>query len=170
MWAKIVSVTAIIATTGALALVLVERFPSQSRAQAGPDRGSLSGLIRSYREHSPSTDGPVSTLDAPNPPTRNTPADPGVSQNADSSEFDEVIVRKFPTHSNVAPATSGNGRQLETIFFEQDSSVIEWGYRSSLQHIADALAENPNLSAILQGHTDSIGPEAYNRVSPAAAL
>jgi type II secretory pathway predicted ATPase ExeA/outer membrane protein OmpA-like peptidoglycan-associated protein len=162
VWAKIVSVTAIIATTGALALVFVGRFPSQSRAQAGSDGGSLLGLIRSNPEHSASTDGPVSTLDAPNPPTSSKPADPSVSQNADSSEFDEVIVRKFPRDSNVAPGSSGNGRQLEAIFFEQDSSVIESGYRSSLQHIADALAENPNLSAILQGHTDSIGPEAYN--------
>jgi outer membrane protein OmpA-like peptidoglycan-associated protein len=162
VWAKIVSLTAIIAITGALVLVLVGKFPSQRRVQEEIGGGGLSGLIRSKPGHSAPTDGLASTLDAPNPPAKSKSANPNGSRNTDSNEFDEVIVRKFPTDSNIAPGTSGNGQQLETIFFEQDSSVIDSGYRSSLQHIADALAENSDVSAILEGHTDSLGPEAYN--------
>ena len=36
-------------------------------------------------------------------------------------------------------------------------------YGSSLQRVADVLAENPGASAILEGHTDDIGPEGYNQ-------
>jgi general secretion pathway protein A len=162
VWAKIVSLTAIIAITGALALVLVGKFPSQGRVQAETGGGGLAGLIRSKVGHSAPTDGLASTLDTPNPPAKSKSTNPNGSRNTDSNEFDEVIVRKFPANSNIAPGNSGNGQQLETIFFEQDSSGIDSRYRSSLQHIADALAENPDVSAILEGHTDSIGPEAYN--------
>jgi type II secretory pathway predicted ATPase ExeA/outer membrane protein OmpA-like peptidoglycan-associated protein len=163
VWAKIVSLTAIIAIAGALALVLVGKFPSQDRVQAETDVGGLPGLIRSKSGQSAPTSGVDSTLDAPNPPAKSRPANSNASRNTDSNEFDEVIVRKFPRDSNIAAATPGNSQQLETIFFEQDSSEIDSGYRSSLQRIADALAENPDVSAILEGHTDSIGPEAYNR-------
>lgn len=162
MWAKTISLTAIVAITGVLALVLVAKFPSQGRAQADPNGSGLTGFIGFNPWHSASTETLASTPDAPSTPTKSAPAASNGPRNADSNELDDVTVRKFPGDSNVTPRTSGNGQQLETIFFEQDSSVIDSGYRSSLQHIADALAENPNVGAILEGHTDSIGPESYN--------
>jgi len=163
VWARVVSLTAIIAIAGGVAFVLVGKFPSHDRVQAETDGGGLSGLIRSKSGQSSPTGGVDSTLDATNPPAKSRSANSNASRNTDSNEFDEVIVRKFPPNSNVAAAAPANGQQLETIFFEQDSSEIDSAYRSSLQRIADALAENPDLSAILEGHTDSIGPEAYNR-------
>ena len=36
-------------------------------------------------------------------------------------------------------------------------------YGSSLHRVADALAENPGATAILEGHTDDTGPEGYNQ-------
>jgi OOP family OmpA-OmpF porin len=51
---------------------------------------------------------------------------------------------------------------METIFFDQDSTVIGSQYGASLRRVADALAEHPGASVILEGHTDNIGPESYN--------
>jgi OOP family OmpA-OmpF porin len=72
-------------------------------------------------------------------------------------------VRKFPADSDFASESSGKAQKVTTILFEQDSTVIGSQYGSSLQRVADALAENPGASAILEGHTDDIGPEGYNQ-------
>ncbi len=32
-----------------------------------------------------------------------------------------------------------------------------------MRRVADALAENPGATAILEGHTDDTGPESYNQ-------
>ena len=71
-------------------------------------------------------------------------------------------MRKFPTDSDAASESSGKTQKLETIFFDQDSAMIGSQYGPFLRRIADALAENPGTSAILEGHTDSTGPESYN--------
>jgi OOP family OmpA-OmpF porin len=73
-----------------------------------------------------------------------------------------VIVRNFPQVSSSAIAGRGSQQLVNSIFFEQDSAVIRWQYRSALQQIADALAQNPQANAVLEGHTDNTGPEAYN--------
>ena len=52
---------------------------------------------------------------------------------------------------------------METILFDQDSVVIGSQYGASLRRVADALAENPGATAILEGHTDNTGPESYNQ-------
>jgi outer membrane protein OmpA-like peptidoglycan-associated protein len=91
-----------------------------------------------------------------------TPADSRAPGNASSNESAKVIVRRSPISANVGPDAPGEGRKLESIFFEQDSDMIGSQYRPSLREIADALAENPKASAILEGHTDSSGPENYN--------
>jgi outer membrane protein OmpA-like peptidoglycan-associated protein len=49
-----------------------------------------------------------------------------------------------------------------TILFDQNSAVIDEQYRLTLQGIADELAKDPRASAIIEGHTDDSGPEAYN--------
>ena len=92
-----------------------------------------------------------------------TAADSLHGRNADSNEADDVTVRRFPTESDAVYESSGKAQKLFTIFFDQDSTVIGSQYGPSLRRIADALAENPGVTAILEGHTDDTGPESYNQ-------
>jgi outer membrane protein OmpA-like peptidoglycan-associated protein len=101
-------------------------------------------------------------MNAPIAQSENTPADFGAPRNASSTESDEATVRKFRTYGNVGPKVPSDGRKLTSIFFDQDSDVIGWQYHPFLRQIADALAENPNASAVVEGHTDNSGPESYN--------
>jgi outer membrane protein OmpA-like peptidoglycan-associated protein len=73
-----------------------------------------------------------------------------------------VTVRKFPDEPAAVPEASTGVQDTRNIFFDQDSSLIAAHYHPTLQRIADALASDPEASAILEGHTDDSGPEAYN--------
>ena len=72
-------------------------------------------------------------------------------------------MRKFPADSDGRENLGNDSKAGTTIFFDQDSAVIGSQYGSSLHRVADALAENPGATAILEGHTDDIGPESYNQ-------
>jgi outer membrane protein OmpA-like peptidoglycan-associated protein len=150
-WAKALALTAI---TGILAFVLGEQFLAQRPGQVEANGTGGSGLSQSS---SGTTDeGPASGTG------KNTSADSRRAHNTDSNETDDVTVRKFPTDSDAASDSSGNTQKMETIFFDQDSTVIGSQYGASLRRVADALAEHPGTSVILEGHTDNIGPESYN--------
>jgi type II secretory pathway predicted ATPase ExeA/outer membrane protein OmpA-like peptidoglycan-associated protein len=161
IWAKALSLASII---GILAFVLIEKFPLWRSGQVEARETGRSPMVQtdSTAGYPASTELPASPIDSPNPPPKNMPTDSRGPRKADSNEFDEVIVRKFPTDSNVAAEYSGNTQELNTIFFDQDSALIGLRYRPLLRQIADALAENPEASAILEGYTDSSGPEVYN--------
>ncbi|MFP4032176.1 MAG: OmpA family protein [Desulfococcaceae bacterium] len=51
---------------------------------------------------------------------------------------------------------------IEAILFGIDRAVIRPEYRATLEEVAAALRENPNLHLALQGHTDNQGDPAYN--------
>jgi OOP family OmpA-OmpF porin len=51
---------------------------------------------------------------------------------------------------------------IEAILFGIDRAVIRPEYRATLEEVAEALRENPNLHLALQGHTDNRGGSAYN--------
>jgi type II secretory pathway predicted ATPase ExeA/outer membrane protein OmpA-like peptidoglycan-associated protein len=157
-WAKALALTA---TTGILAFVLVQQFSMQRPGQVEANGSGVSGLAQSGS--AAPNDGPGSgtdTTDTPGSQSKNTSADSRRPRNADSSETNDVTVRKFPTNSDDGPGTT---QKLATIFFDQDSAVISSDYGSFLQRVADALAENPGATAILEGHTDNTGPESYNQ-------
>jgi type II secretory pathway predicted ATPase ExeA/outer membrane protein OmpA-like peptidoglycan-associated protein len=151
-WLKVLSFLAISAI---LALALVEKFPLR---RAGQVEASESGSSASGQGESSAALRPKDF-----PPPKNGAADPRGPRNAHSPESDDATLRKLPVDSGVAPQVSGDTpASPNSIFFDQDSAVIGWQYRVSLQQIADALAENPEATAMLEGHTDSSGPEAYN--------
>ena len=84
------------------------------------------------------------------------------AHSAGQDRFEDVTVRKF-SQDRSATAIDGNGMQdARTVFFEQDRDDITGQYRSALQEIAVELEKDPDASAILEGHTDDSGPEAYN--------
>lgn len=149
LWPKTLALAAF---TGVLALMLFEEFPLPRLGQV--EARSPGSAVAQKATASP-TDGPS----APPKKTAKDSRDPRI---LGSDQSEEVVVRKFPTDLNVASENSGNTQELRRIFFNEDSDVIGGQYRPWLQQIADALAGDPTASAILEGHTDGFGPEAYN--------
>jgi type II secretory pathway predicted ATPase ExeA/outer membrane protein OmpA-like peptidoglycan-associated protein len=156
-WAKALALTAI---TGILAFVLGQQFSAQRPGQVEANGASGPSLAQS--SSGTTSEGPASTSDTPSGQAKNISADTRRARNADSSETNDVTVRKFPTASDAGSESSGNTQKMETILFDQDSVVIGAQYGASLRRVADALAENPGATAILEGHTDDTGPEGYN--------
>jgi outer membrane protein OmpA-like peptidoglycan-associated protein len=99
-------------------------------------------------------------MDAPVRSSKSTTS--GDAPRTTGDDFDDVTVRKFSETLVATPGSSSGARDLNTIFFEQNSAAIAEQYRVSMQQIADALARDPQSSAILEGHTDDTGGEAYN--------
>ncbi len=77
------------------------------------------------------------------------------------------------TEDVLAALAAGSGRYqtradgsvaLEVnVLFEFNSSVITSAFDSELGVAAQTLKENPQISATVEGHTDSVGEEAYNQ-------
>jgi outer membrane protein OmpA-like peptidoglycan-associated protein len=157
-WAKALALTAL---TGILAFVLGEQFLTQRPGQVEANGSGSPSLAQS--SSGSSNDGSTSGTDMPSAQPKSAPAESPRASNPDSSEASDVTVRKFPIDSDLASESSGKTQKVTTILFEQDSTVIGSQYGPALQRVADALAENPGASAILEGHTDDIGPEGYNQ-------
>ena len=49
-----------------------------------------------------------------------------------------------------------------SIEFEFAKYFVREKYRDGLKKVADSMKENPNVKAILKGHTDNVGSKAYN--------
>ena len=160
-WMKALALAAV---TCVLTIAVVEKSPRQNPAQANAGEPS-----RSTSEHSGSASGdsvvhgsPTSPMDAPIRPFQGTAIASHATREVGSDEFNDVTVRKFPVEPVVRPGTSTDAQDSKNILFDQDSAVIAEQYRLALQQIADVLAKDPEASAILEGHTDDSGPEAYN--------
>ena len=155
-WAKALALTAV---TGILAFVLGEQFSAQRPAQV--EANGAGGSALSQNSSGTSNENSGSGIDTPAASPKNTVADTRHGRNTNSNEADDVTVRKFPTEPDAV--SEGGTQKMETIFFDQNSTVIGSQFANSLRRVADALAENPGASAILEGHTDNTGPESYNQ-------
>jgi outer membrane protein OmpA-like peptidoglycan-associated protein len=150
------------AFAGILALMLVEKFPSHPGAvkagvpvqSAVVQDGQPVGSSVPARSPAPLIVGPSST-------GKNTATDLDHPR-AHSLESQEVVVRTFSTDLNVTSKNSDNRQELRRIFFNEDSDAIDLQYRPWLQQLADALAKDQTAIVTLEGHTDSLGREAYN--------
>jgi type II secretory pathway predicted ATPase ExeA/outer membrane protein OmpA-like peptidoglycan-associated protein len=153
---------ALAAMTSVLTFVVVERSLSQHPAEANTpeDRSSASEQGSSSSGYVVPRGSPESPMDTPLGPSRETTGGVRGRRASGSDESDDVTVRRF------APATvrgvSSGMEDSNTILFDQNSAVIDEQYRLTLQGIADELAKDPRASAIIEGHTDDSGPEAYN--------
>ncbi len=156
-WLKALALAAI---TCILTVVVVERSPWQNPAQAnaGEPGRSASEQNDSASAYSVPKGSPASPMDAPIRPSKGTSPDSRAPRESGSDEFNDVTVRKFPSES----VTTTGGQSPNSIFFDQDSAAIAGRYRLVLRQIAEALAKDPETSAILEGHTDDSGPETYN--------
>lgn len=49
-----------------------------------------------------------------------------------------------------------------TVYFEFDQTNVKQLYHKRLTDLADYMREYPDMTAIIEGHTDSVGSESYN--------
>jgi outer membrane protein OmpA-like peptidoglycan-associated protein len=155
---------ALAAVACVLIIAVVEALPRQDPAQAnaGEPGRSTSEEIDSASGHSVVPGSPTSPKDGPIRPFQGTAVTSHATRKAGSDDFNDVTVRKFPAEPVVKPGTSTDLQASQNIFFDQDSAVVAEQYRLALQQVADALAKDPEATAILEGHTDDSGPEYYN--------
>ncbi len=160
-WIKAMALAAV---TCILTIAVVEKSPRQNPAQANAGEP-----IRSTLEHSDSASGDsvvhgssTSPMGAPIRRFQGTAIASHDTREVGSDEGSDVTVRKFLEEPVVKLGTTTDVQDSSNIFFDQDSAVITEQYRLALQQIADVLARDPEASAILEGHTDDSGPEAYN--------
>jgi type II secretory pathway predicted ATPase ExeA/outer membrane protein OmpA-like peptidoglycan-associated protein len=154
----------LVAVTCILTIAVVEKSPRRNPAQTNAREPSW---FTSEHSDSASRDSVLhgsstSPMDAPIRRFQGTAINSHATREVGSDEFNDVTVRKFPVGPVVGLGTSTDVQDSKNIFFDQDSAVIAEQYRLALQQIADALAKDPEASAILEGHTDDSGPEAYN--------
>jgi len=68
-----------------------------------------------------------------------------------------------PPPTPTPPPTVSKRIVLRGITFDFNQSTIRPDSRPVLDEAVDVLRENPSVSVVIEGHTDSIGSEAYNQ-------
>ena len=160
-WPKAI---ALVAVTALLTFIVVEKSPWQypTQANASETGSSVPEQSNSTLGFSVTKGSPASPMETPIRPLKEGVTAGPESRHSGTDEFDDVTVRKFPIERALAPGSSMAAKDSEGIFFDQNSAEMPEQYRYVLQEIADMLAKDPQASAILEGHTDNTGPEAYN--------
>lgn len=76
----------------------------------------------------------------------------------------ENVQNNYVVRPDAPPVIDGNLRVESAVLFETNSAVIEDEFLRSLDLGVVAMALNPQVTAIVEGHTDSVGNDASNRV------
>jgi OOP family OmpA-OmpF porin len=75
-----------------------------------------------------------------------------------------VIQEVEPTPVVAAkPAIIEKGRQILDVKFDFDKATISDGYYNDIDNLAQVMKDYPDLNVVVEGHTDSIGSDAYNK-------
>jgi OOP family OmpA-OmpF porin len=61
------------------------------------------------------------------------------------------------------PVIIEKGRQTLNVEFDFDKSTIKKGYYQDIDNLAQVMKDYPDLSVVIEGHTDSVGTAAYNK-------
>lgn len=72
---------------------------------------------------------------------------------------EEVMVEETPMPEPVAEAV----RVELDVKFDFDKSVVKEGSFADIKSVADFMAQYPQTTTVVEGHTDSIGTDAYNQ-------
>lgn len=126
---------------------------STSWAAGGLGIGALTGAAYCWVHGDADGDGVVNKDDkCPNTP-RGTPVDAtGCPQ--------PVAVAAAPEPMTAEPAIV---RVELDVKFDFDKSVVKDGYKADIKAVADFMKAYPQTSTVVEGHTDSIGTDAYNQ-------
>lgn len=79
-----------------------------------------------------------------------------------SYHTDALFTVKRSAYSKLVPKTEVIGFVAKDMLFDFDSDDVRSEYAQKLDELAQFLKEHPNATAVVQGHTDSSGPEEYN--------
>ncbi|MDI6743161.1 MAG: OmpA family protein, partial [Smithella sp.] len=60
------------------------------------------------------------------------------------------------------PVIIEKGRQTLDVKFAFDKSTIKDGYSNDIDDLSQVMKDYPELNVVVEGHTDSIGSDAYN--------
>ena len=61
------------------------------------------------------------------------------------------------------PAIIEKGRQTLTVEFDFDKATIKKGYYNDIDNLVKVMKDYPDLNVVIEGHTDSVGTDAYNK-------
>jgi len=79
--------------------------------------------------------------------------------NLKDSINDDFVSREF----KLSPIQTGNSLVLNNIFFDFNSSVLKPSSFGELDKLTEMLKANENVNILIEGHTDNIGSEDYNK-------
>ena len=61
------------------------------------------------------------------------------------------------------PVIIEKGRQTLDVKFDFDKSSIKQGYTKDINDLVDVMKDYPDLNVVIEGHTDNVGTDAYNK-------
>lgn len=61
------------------------------------------------------------------------------------------------------PTIIEKGRQTLDVKFDFNKSVIKPGYQKDINGLSEVMKDYPDLNVVIEGHTDSVGSDAYNK-------
>lgn len=75
-----------------------------------------------------------------------------------------VMVEEVVAEEPVMPEPVAEAVQVELdVKFDFDKSVVKEGSFADIKSVADFMAQYPQTTTVVEGHTDSIGTDAYNQ-------
>jgi OOP family OmpA-OmpF porin len=61
------------------------------------------------------------------------------------------------------PVIIEKGRQTLNVKFDFDKSIIKGAYNDDIDNLSGVMKDYPDLKVVIEGHTDSVGTDAYNK-------
>ena len=61
------------------------------------------------------------------------------------------------------PVIIEKGRQTLDVKFDFDKSIIKGAYNDDIDNLSGVMKDYPDLKVVIEGHTDSVGTNAYNK-------
>jgi OOP family OmpA-OmpF porin len=114
---------------------------------AGPRAGGLPPLIVDDR-----------IIDCPCPPY----CPPAVVEPAPPPP-PAAVKKVVPPPPAPRPVVIEKGRQTLDVKFDFDKSTIKVGYYKDIDDLSQVMKDYPDLKVVVEGHTDSVGSDAYNK-------
>lgn len=102
-------------------------------------------------------DGAVAAND-----TGATPVETEQQQLVESSSVESPLTESSGSNQSLAEAIPEP--ESDTVNFRFGSSKIDFSYDAMLKQHAHYLSDNPRLTLIIRGHTDSQGPKSFNQL------
>ena len=76
----------------------------------------------------------------------------------------ELVVNNYVVRPDAPPATDGNVRVEQAVLFATGSAAIADEFVPTLDLGVLVLTLNPQVTMVIEGHTDNVGSDASNRV------